>query len=59
LRDARRRVIRDHPTDAAARVGNVAVATRNNVNMGVRHGLACGDPIVEPDVKAIGLQTGK
>lgn len=43
---------RDHPPNAATRVGNIAVATRYHVDVRVHHGLPSGAPIVDPDIEA-------
>jgi hypothetical protein len=46
---------RDHPPDAAARIGNVALPAWDDVDVGVRDGLACCQAVIEPDIESIRL----
>src|SRR5215831_2374030 len=54
-----RRVAGDDPPDAATRVLHVAVAPRNNVNVGVRHCLPGVNTIIEPDIETVRLLLGE
>src|SRR5215469_9431507 len=41
----------DYPANAATRIWDVAIPSRDHVYMGVHHGLPCGEAIVKADVE--------
>jgi hypothetical protein len=54
-----RGVVLDHPADARARVGNVALTARDDVDVRVIDRLARCQPVVKADIKAVRFQTGE
>ena len=45
--------VRDHPSYSAARIGNIAVPARKDMNVSMHHRLACRRPIIEANIETV------
>jgi len=50
-----RSLVRDHPANPAARLGNIGVPSRENVNMRVVDGLPSREAFVKTDIETIAM----